>query len=277
MWGVDVNERALDLLGRNAERAGRRQRAPEPAGRRPGRPPVRRIGATHRSASARPCCTTSCSAGCPDWTSGASAYLVVQRNLGSDSLHRWLADQLGPSGYSGEPRGNGARLPRPGGHRPDRLRRSSTARPPSAFSRPGSRPARTHRRAEPAPPPPGTCHPRAPRCRWPRPAQECWTARAPWPAGPRRRPVVDGRLGLFRAVARGEPRRRDRVSSDRPRSRYSVSTWVTVVMIVAPPGDPRASTGRPSGHDRRAHRRARSLAGAGQVRVRHARRSAARS
>src|SRR6478735_864960 len=34
-------------------------------------------------------------------------------------------------------------------------------------------------------------------------------------------------------------------SSDRPRSRYSVSTCVTVVMMVAPPGDPRASTGRP--------------------------------
>ena len=31
---------------------------------------------------------------------GASAYLVVQRNLGSDSLHRWLDDTLGPDGYS---------------------------------------------------------------------------------------------------------------------------------------------------------------------------------
>ena len=31
-------------------------------------------------------------------TSGGCAYLVVQRNLGSDSLHRWLTD----SGWTAE-------------------------------------------------------------------------------------------------------------------------------------------------------------------------------
>ena len=36
----------------------------------------------------------------PRLDAGASAYLVVQRNLGSDSLHRWLDEQLAPRGYA---------------------------------------------------------------------------------------------------------------------------------------------------------------------------------
>jgi 16S rRNA (guanine1207-N2)-methyltransferase len=90
VWAVDVNTRALELCARNAERAGLhnvRCAAPgDPA--LPGtfgliwsNPPIR-IGknALHALLAT--------------WLArlapGGAAYLVVQRNLGSDSLQRWL-------------------------------------------------------------------------------------------------------------------------------------------------------------------------------------------
>ena len=102
VWAVDVNERALELCARNAHAAGLdnvRCAAPGDASL-PTRfaaiwsnPPVR-IGkdALHallgewlaRLDSARPA------------ASGGAAYLVVGRNLGADSLHRWLAGQGWP-------------------------------------------------------------------------------------------------------------------------------------------------------------------------------------
>jgi len=100
VWGVDVNERSLDLLRRNAAAAGvanvRAVRPDEvPADVRFAEiwsnPPIR-VGKAalhemllHWLPRLRP---------------GASAYLVVQRNLGSDSLHRWLDETLGPDGYA---------------------------------------------------------------------------------------------------------------------------------------------------------------------------------
>jgi 16S rRNA (guanine1207-N2)-methyltransferase len=93
VWGVDVNERALELCARNAVTAGlanvRAVPPDDPA--LPTRfaaiwsnPPVR-IGkdALHALLS-RWLCQLE-----PD----GLAHLVVGRNLGSDSLHRWLADQ----------------------------------------------------------------------------------------------------------------------------------------------------------------------------------------
>jgi 16S rRNA (guanine1207-N2)-methyltransferase len=97
VWAVDVNTRALALCARNAERAGLpnvRCTVPgDPA--LPGafdliwsNPPIR-IGkaALHELLSA--------------WlgrlTPGGTAYLVVQRNLGSDSLQRWLAESGWPA------------------------------------------------------------------------------------------------------------------------------------------------------------------------------------
>jgi 16S rRNA (guanine1207-N2)-methyltransferase len=91
VWGVDVNRRAVDLCAGNAVTAGLanvRCVAPDDLAL-PGtfgliwsNPPIR-IGkaALHELLSS--------------WLarlgSGAAAYLVVQRNLGSDSLQRWLA------------------------------------------------------------------------------------------------------------------------------------------------------------------------------------------
>jgi 16S rRNA (guanine1207-N2)-methyltransferase len=93
VWAVDVNERALELCARNADAAGLpnvRCVTPDDPGV-PSRlagiwsnPPVR-IGkaALHELLSA--------------WLGrlapGGQAYLVAGRNLGADSLHRWLAEQ----------------------------------------------------------------------------------------------------------------------------------------------------------------------------------------
>jgi 16S rRNA G1207 methylase RsmC len=94
VWAVDVNERALELTAENAKRLGLgsvRTARPEDV---PGdvrfdaiwsNPPIR-IGkeALHALLLA--------------WLArlnvGAQAHLVVQRNLGADSLHAWLADAL---------------------------------------------------------------------------------------------------------------------------------------------------------------------------------------
>jgi 16S rRNA (guanine1207-N2)-methyltransferase len=93
VWGIDVNERALELCARNAVTAGLanvRAVPPDDPALPPrfaaiwSNPPVR-IGkdALHALLSR--------------WLgrleSGGLAHLVVGRNLGSDSLHHWLADQ----------------------------------------------------------------------------------------------------------------------------------------------------------------------------------------
>jgi len=98
VWAVDVNERALELCARNARAAGLENvRCVIPGDASlPARftaiwsnPPVR-IGKDalhallgHWLARLGP-------------VSGGSAYLVVGRNLGADSLHRWLAEQGWP-------------------------------------------------------------------------------------------------------------------------------------------------------------------------------------
>ena len=97
VWAVDVNSRALELCARNAERAGLRNvRCVAPGDPSlPGtfdliwsNPPIR-IGkaALHELLSA--------------WLGrlapGGTAYLVVQRNLGSDSLQRWLTESGWPA------------------------------------------------------------------------------------------------------------------------------------------------------------------------------------
>jgi 16S rRNA (guanine1207-N2)-methyltransferase len=100
VWGVDVNERSLDLLRRNALSAGTANvRAALPDDVPPdvrfatiwSNPPIRVGKEALHALLLR---------WLPRLLPGASAYLVVQRNLGSDSLHRWLDDVIGPDGYS---------------------------------------------------------------------------------------------------------------------------------------------------------------------------------
>jgi 16S rRNA (guanine1207-N2)-methyltransferase len=92
VWAVDVNRRALELAARNAGQAGLGNVTVVPPGDPAlpaefaaiwSNPPIR-IGKTalHELLSG--------------WlgrlAGGAAAHLVVQRNLGSDSLQRWLAE-----------------------------------------------------------------------------------------------------------------------------------------------------------------------------------------
>ena len=94
VWAVDVNERALDLVRRNAERLGLgnvRAVLPDdvPAGLEFdacwSNPPIR-VGkqALHELLTRW----------LPRLAEGAEAWLVVQKNLGSDSLARWITDTL---------------------------------------------------------------------------------------------------------------------------------------------------------------------------------------
>jgi 16S rRNA G1207 methylase RsmC len=95
VWAVDVNERALDLVRRNAERLGLGNvRAALPDDVPDGlefdvcwsNPPIR-VGkqALHDLLTRW----------LPRLADGADAWLVVQKNLGSDSLARWITDTLG--------------------------------------------------------------------------------------------------------------------------------------------------------------------------------------
>lgn len=94
VWAVDVNERALDLVRRNARRLGLENvnaampdDVPEDARFAAiwSNPPIR-IGKAELHALLR--------RWLPRLEPGATAWLVVQKNLGADSLQRWLADEF---------------------------------------------------------------------------------------------------------------------------------------------------------------------------------------
>lgn len=99
VWAVDVNERALDLVRRNAEALGLENinavlpdDVPDDVTFRSIRsnPPIR-VGKNELHGLLQ--------RWLPRLDERSDAWLVVQRNLGSDSLQRWLADSL-PSGFS---------------------------------------------------------------------------------------------------------------------------------------------------------------------------------
>lgn len=94
VWAVDVNERALDLLRRNTESLGitnvnacRPEDVPDGIGFTTiwSNPPIR-VGKNELH--------DMLSHWLPRLEVGSDAWLVVQRNLGSDSLHRWLQATL---------------------------------------------------------------------------------------------------------------------------------------------------------------------------------------
>jgi 16S rRNA (guanine1207-N2)-methyltransferase len=105
VWAVDVNARARDLCAENAERlglAGVRVVAPDEM---PldvelaaiySNPPIR-IG--------KPALHQLLTTWLARLAEGASAYLVVQKHLGSDSLARWLTEQGHPVERLGSRRG----------------------------------------------------------------------------------------------------------------------------------------------------------------------------
>jgi 16S rRNA (guanine1207-N2)-methyltransferase len=96
VWAVDVNERALDLVRRNASalsltnvNACRPEDVPEDVRFMAiwSNPPIR-VGKTELHGLLE--------RWLPRLERDADAWLVVQRNLGSDSLHRWLDQALPP-------------------------------------------------------------------------------------------------------------------------------------------------------------------------------------
>ena len=94
VWAVDVNERALALCRSNAAAlgltnvvVGREDELPDD------RAASRRSTATRRSGWARPPCTNCWRAGRARLAPGGPLLLVVRRDLGADSLERWLAER----------------------------------------------------------------------------------------------------------------------------------------------------------------------------------------
>lgn len=94
VWAVDVNQRALDLVRRNAATLGLTnvkavipQDVPDSVAFTTiwSNPPIR-VGKTELH--------TMLERWLPRLEPGSDAWLVVQRNLGSDSLHRWLQARL---------------------------------------------------------------------------------------------------------------------------------------------------------------------------------------
>ena len=94
VWGVDVNQRALALLRENAERL----RLPQVRAVTPDEVPADVSFATIWSNPpirvGKKVLHDLLREWLPRLAVGGTAYLVVQRNLGSDSLHRWLAEEL---------------------------------------------------------------------------------------------------------------------------------------------------------------------------------------
>lgn len=100
VWAVDVNERSLDLARTNASSLGLTAlHATQPDGIPAdvqfeaiwSNPPIRVGKAALHEMLLR---------WLPRLTPGGSAYLVVQKNLGSDSLQRWLREHLPEEGYA---------------------------------------------------------------------------------------------------------------------------------------------------------------------------------
>jgi len=93
VWAVDVNQRALELTRANSEAAGTENvKAVEPDGV----PSALRFSAIYSNPPVRigkAAMHELLTRWLPRLEKGAAAYLVVQRNLGADSLAAWLAGQ----------------------------------------------------------------------------------------------------------------------------------------------------------------------------------------
>ena len=98
VWAVDVNERALDLVRRNAEHLGLTNVTAAAPDDVPGdiefdalwsNPPIR-VGKEILHGMLH--------AWLPRLSPGALAHLVVQKNLGADSLQAWIAKEIAAAG-----------------------------------------------------------------------------------------------------------------------------------------------------------------------------------
>ncbi|WP_277452004.1 methyltransferase [Janibacter sp. DB-40] len=95
VWAVDVTERALDLTRRNAQALGLdnvRAVRPEDV---PADTPFAAIWSNPPIRIGKPAVHELMRTWLPRLAKGADAHLVVGKNLGADSLQRWITSELG--------------------------------------------------------------------------------------------------------------------------------------------------------------------------------------
>ncbi len=94
VWAVDVNARARELTRRNVERLGLSGVQVLPPEEVPDQVRLAAIWSNPPIRVGKAVLQQMLLQWLPRLQPHAQAWLVVQRNLGADSLHRWLADQL---------------------------------------------------------------------------------------------------------------------------------------------------------------------------------------
>ncbi len=97
VWAVDVNRRSLELTGRNAEAAALDKVRPVHVDEMPDDVRFRVIWSNPAIRIGKTALHEMLTRWLDRLTPDGSAYLVVQKHLGSDSLQRWLADQGRPT------------------------------------------------------------------------------------------------------------------------------------------------------------------------------------
>ena len=97
VWAVDLNTRALGLVRDNAARAGLANVAPALPAEVPAEVRFDRIYSNPPIRIGKAALHELLAQWLPRLVDGGSAYLVVQRNLGSDSLAKWLNDEGFPT------------------------------------------------------------------------------------------------------------------------------------------------------------------------------------
>jgi 16S rRNA (guanine1207-N2)-methyltransferase len=94
IWAVDVNQRALALARDNAKRLGINNFHAMTPGEVPAEIAFEAIWSNPPIRVGKPALHTLLLKWLPRLRPGGAAYLVVQKNLGSDSLQRWLSEVL---------------------------------------------------------------------------------------------------------------------------------------------------------------------------------------
>lgn len=95
IWALDVNERALDLVRRNAERLGLDNVFPVTADEIPSDVTFRTIRSNPPIRIGKPALHELLETWIPRLDRTSDGYFVVQKNLGSDSLQRWMDATFG--------------------------------------------------------------------------------------------------------------------------------------------------------------------------------------
>jgi len=99
IWALDVNERALDLVRRTAASLGLDNIRAVTAEQIPPDVRFRTIRSNPPIRIGKPALHDLLETWLPRLDIGSDAFLVVQKNLGSDSLHRWM-DQTLPEDFA---------------------------------------------------------------------------------------------------------------------------------------------------------------------------------